>query len=488
MLLNESLPKHLYALDFTLEHYNNLLKRLSVDTNEELFNDKRGAINKALIHYFTQTDQNIDLHTSFKSFTIKKHFTGHSRSEAYDRMLHHNASLLVDILSRKEEFHLLPYLVSIPSDIRIQLIQKFIDSKEPIEVARSIIRQQIEKVFTLDTRDIIIFLRGKISIRYYTPPKKIPAGMDKRFAGETVESMESMYLNYFPEGAWENIEEIIDEVLADKLNFAFIDNMTFTKTFIPVFRSMIEIILLDVVSEEDHEKIEGQAGYILRQYFHKILLHTARNLLNFVENRDKNAEIFIKYFSDDVVIDDDGNKIQKHAIVDKRQQRWNYSSIVSVMMQYKQAKIRISTQKESIVVAQERVDECQNEINAEHENKNKLIEESEKIELLLADNDTRTIQLKRKSTANTEEMGSIKRELRTLSDQYTELLKKKKNMAVQLEFIKNRLTNKTTELSQRNKKLKYEKKNFETVLEQTASIKEIYELLVEAVSLVLAKR
>lgn len=471
-----------------MEHYYKLLNQLSVSDNKERFNDKKGAINKALITYFSQTHQTIDIQTSLDTFTIKKHFIDPSRAEAFDRMTHANVSILLDILDRKEEFLPLPYLVSIPHPIRTQIIEGYSSINESMEVARYFTRQQIDTIFALDERDIIFFLQGKISIRYYTPPKKFPAGSDNRFSGESVESMEAMYRHYFPEGAWEDIETILGEVIEEKLNFSVIDNITFTKTFIPVFRSMIEILLLDKVSEEDRSKIEGQTGFILRQYFHPILLYTAKNLLDFVENRDKNAESFVKYFTDDIIIDGAGNKIQKFAITDRRQQKWNYSSVVSVMMQYKQSKIRIAAQKESIVSAQERVSESQNDISTEKKHKLEIMEKLDEIETMVSENDKKITELKRQIADNTDDNIALKSELKNGHDLYSELFKLKKNYSTQLELTKNRLTNKMSELAQRHKKLEYEKKALQSIIEQTASVKEMYELIAEAISLVLAKR
>jgi len=487
-LLDTILPKDLYALDFTLEYYFTLLKKLLLYEKEEYFNDKKEAIKKAITNYFAQSNQHIDINLSFKTFTMHKHFFEHSNSEQLDRMIHRNISLISDLESRKAQFLPLPFLVSIPNEFYTQLMQGYIENHQSMESARYITRQQIDTIFKLDERDIIFFLRGKISIRYFTLPKKIPEGVDKRFAGESLESMTIMYQNYFPDGAWEMIEEVLDDVLTDRLNFAVISNAAFNKTFIPVFRSMIEILLLDLLSENDREKIEGQTGYILRQYFQKILLHTSKNLLNFVENRNKNAENFIKYFTDDVIIDANGNKIQKFAITDKRQQKWNYSSVVSVMMQYKQTKIRIAAQQEAILNAQGRVIDTQNEIAGEKKHKSEIKSELDEIETVLSEVDEKIIQLKERIPQMPEENKALKKEISTLNDTYTELYKKKKNLTVQLELIKNRMTNKMSELAQRNMKASYEQKSLQTILEQTASVKEMYEMVSEALALTLAKR
>lgn len=487
-LLNTILPKNLYALDFTLEHYFTLLKKLSLYEKEEYFNDKKEAIKKAIINYFAQSNQDVDINVSFKTFTMHKHFFDHSNSEKLDRTIHRNRALINDLESRKAEFLPLPFLVSIPNEYYTQIMQGYIEHQQSMESARYITRQQVDHIFSLDERDIIFFLRGKISIRYFTPPKKIPEGIDKRFSGESIENMEIMYQTYFPEGIWPMIEEVLDDVLKDGLNFSVISNMTFSKTFIPVFRSMIEVLLLDIVSESDRPKIEGQTGYILRLHFQKILLHTSKNLLNFIENRNKNAEKFINYFTEETIIDMNGNKIQKYAITDKRNNRWNCSAVISLMMQYKQTKIKVAAQDEVLAIAQERVNESEKDIESEKKSKHNFEKELEEIAKLLPDADMKLMSLKEKLSLNPEESEAIKSEMVLLNDYYNELITKKKNHTAQLEVINSKITNKMSELAQRNIKLTYEQKIHKTILEQTAPVIEMYELVADALAFTLAKR
>ncbi|KFN40759.1 MAG: hypothetical protein JU82_01200 [Sulfuricurvum sp. MLSB] len=485
-LLDTMLPRDLYAHDFTDEHYRQLLKKLSLDHSEELFNDKKSAIRRGIIEHFARTFQQIDIELTMHTFILKKQYADPSLPESFDRMVHRSNLAIIDIFRRKSEFLPVPYLLSVPEEIRTNIMQGFTDMNVPIDTARSVIRQQFSTVFDLYERDILFFLRGRISIRYFTPPKKLAEGEDKRFAGESVEEMEALYQTYFPKGAWEDIESILDEVISEKLNFSIIDNATFTRTFIPVFRSMIEILLLEVVAPEHRGKIEGFTGFVLRQHFHPILLHTAKILLEHVENRDKNAEHFIKYFSEEVVIDAAGKKIQKYAIIDSKQQRWNYTSILSIMMQYKQAKLKVAAQKEAINAAQERINECEAEITVERNARYAIMDRIAELESIIADSDTRIMYLKKKLTS--EDTMTLKSDIARLNTQQQDFQKRKKNENTQLELANGKISNKTNELTRRQKKLADEKKSLQAILEQTATLRETYEMLTEALSLVLAKR
>jgi len=487
-ILEESLPKHLYALDFTTEQYKDLLKKLMIENDEELFDEKKGSIRKALIKYFAKSYQEIEVQVTFVSFALKKHFIDPSKSEAYDRMLHQNTVTLLDILERKADFSPISYLVSIPEKIREDILENFLKFNNDIDTARKVTRQQIEQIFNLDMRDIVFFLRGRITIRHYTPPRKFAEGADKRFAGESIEDMEAMYTAYFPEGAWSYIEPILGEVLAEKLNFSLIDNITFTRTFIPVFRSMIEIILLEIIKPEDRNKVEGFSGFVLRQYFHDILLYTAKNLLQYVENRDKNAEAFIKYFADEVIIDANGNKVQKYAITDSKQQKWNFSAVISIMMQYKQVKLKIIAQREAIQIAENEFNDCQNEVSIEKSNKDVVAEKLADLQETLAENDAAVLRLKNQIGTTPEEKVSLKSQINRLNYHQTELLDLKKKTVNQIELCKNKIANKISELTRRQRKLDYEKKSLQAYLEQMAAILETYENIAQALATVLTKR
>ena len=465
-----------------------ILKKLSIYDKEEFFEDKKGAIKKGLIEYFENYHQKVSLEITFRSFTLRKQLLDPSRSESFVRMIHKNMLVLIEALKRKEEFLVLPFLLSIPESIYQPMVHEFNRLGESIEMARSITRQQVNTIFNLDERDIVFFIRGRITIRFFTPPRKLPPGVDKRFAGEAMEDMDALYMSYFPNGAWESIESILGEVITEKLNFQMIDNLTYHKQFVPVFRSMIEILLLEIVSKEDRGKVEGLTGYVLRYHFHPILLYTAKNLLDYIEKRDKNAEAFIKYYTDDIIIDVYGNKIQKSPIIDQKQQKWNYSTISSVMMQYKQTKLRINTQNELIRSAQERVDECEAELRTEQKNHDATIENIVSIKMVLMENERKILEIKAKSTTKELNTLSVQKEIKRINNIQDELNESTKHKKSLLDLSKGRLINKKIELTRREKKVLYETKTLEAIIEQTEAIIQNYETIAEALSLVLAKR
>lgn len=473
--LNSFLPANLYALDFTTEHYKKLLHTLKISDDEKSFEVKRGTLTEGLVEYFKLSHQNVSVKLSLQNCLITKYFLDDSGSVEFDRLLYHNSKILITLAHEKNNFYILPFLLLIPADIKDALFKLYLDKQMPIEKARHLTRQQVQPIFNLSERDIVFFLRGRMWIRYFTPPKNVSDGKDKRFAGESAEQLDSMYKTYFPNGMWKDIESILGEVLEEKLNFSIIDNVTFSKTFIPVFRGMIEILLIDVMNPKDCDKIEGFTGYILRIHFDRILLYTAKNLLLFIENRDKNAEIFIKEFSDDTLIDSSGKKTKKYAIVDEKQQTWNYVTILSILLQYKQAKLRIISQNKILADIKEQLKQYDENLTSEKNNQALQEKKVESIVKKIADNELKNFKNKGEN-----DLSQIKI--------HKDLLSAKRVEENELYLIKNRIANTTIELTRQQKKLKHESEAKTILNEQIEPLIETYNRIANALALVLTKR
>ena len=397
------------------------------------------------------------------------------KGEALDRLLH---DVTLDLLALSEEadtYRHADFLWIFPGTIRDALLSTF--GKLPEETARGYLRECIADVFELNEKDIVLFLRSRIYIRGYIAPKVVAQGAERRFAGENPEELQSIYDYCFPEGIGDEIEALIPEVLDEQLNFGVIDNYIFNKTYIAVFRSMIEIILVEGIDNLPVEKLEGLTGYVLRLYFDDILVYTARELLYYVEIRDRNAEKFIKYYKEEVVIDAEGRKIQKHAIVDAKHQTWNYSAILSVLMQFAQAKKRVEQQKVRIESIEDRLDDVKRELAYERQQKVKCEEEARNVSELFS---LKKIDLERK--VNDAILQA------QLNKEHSDLLDRVKVAKDNAVFALRRYKNKQTEVENWKKQLATSQKQLSEIRQQNKNIVEMIDLIVDAIALVFSKR
>ena len=441
---------------------------------DELLN-KRGAIKRGIVEFFGDTFQEVKVSIIEGAFRITKEFRYPKKGEAFDRLLH---EVTLDLLALSDDavsYRHADFLWIFPGDIRDALLGAF--GNLPEEVARALLRDSIAMVFDLDEKDIVLFLRSRIYIRGYTPPKPIPQGVERRFAGEDPDELQSIFAHCFPEGILEEIEEFLPEVLDEQLNFSVIDNQTFNKSYISVFRSMIEIILVEGIADLPVEKLEGLTGYVLRLYFDDILVFAARELLYYVETRDRNAEAFIKYYKDEVVIDADGRKIQKYAIIDAKQQTWNYSAILSVLMQFSQAKKRVEQQEARIESVEQRLEDVKRELAYERQEKQQSEEQAREVNELFS--------LKKSDLERKVNDAILQAQLNKEHSDLLDRLKIAKDNAL---FAARRYRNKQTELENWKKQLATSQKQLHEIRQQNAKIVVMINLIVDAVALVFSKR
>jgi hypothetical protein len=338
----------MYALDLDFSLYQQLLKRLETTYPIEMLNQNKGAIKQAIIDHFAETDQVIMLSVYKDHITVKKEFIDETRDEQYDRSLHACTIRLLAILSDPDTFRSSGILWIIPSEIRQELYTFYQTGHVDEEGIKHELRLRIEQLFGLDEHEIVLFLRQRIYIRKSVAIPNDRQSKERRFAGRSPEVMQEHCKEHFPDGAWADIEEILPDTMQDRLDLTAISNRRFIKTFVPVFRAMVEIVVLEKLGTLQKDDLLAFSGYILRNHFDAILRYVAIDLLGHIESRDKNAENFIKYYNGEIVIDDEGNKIVHHAILDSEGQKWNYSSILSILIQWKEAKNRARHQDEKV--------------------------------------------------------------------------------------------------------------------------------------------
>lgn len=117
-VLKSFLPEGLYALDFSLVHYNKLLDILKISEERKYFDLKRDVLIEGIIEYFKLSAQMVSVNLSFRNCEITKQFMNEMESEEFDRNIHNNTVFLMEIATRQDEFKILPNLLVLPEEIR----------------------------------------------------------------------------------------------------------------------------------------------------------------------------------------------------------------------------------------------------------------------------------------------------------------------------------------------------------------------------------
>ncbi len=478
----------MYALDFTTDHYRALIEMLEEEYSAEYLEHNRGAIKEAIRHIFADTHQKISVAVPESGIVIEKSFSYPQKGEHLDRILHKVTMRLLTVEDNPEVFRPVDYLWILPEDVRADLFGYFKRIKLDVVQQREYTRECIVKVFELEDQDIVLYLRNAIYILYYIPPTIIRDGADKRYAGHAPEEMETLFNQLFPEGAWELIESYLDGIFTDKLDFSRIDNQTFIDTFIPVFRSMIEILLVEYASQTESEKVEGLVGYFLRQYFDDLLIAAAWEVLALFQERDRNAEAFVRYFQDEVIINKKGRKIQKYAIIDERGQKWNHNSILSTLLQYEQAEKRIKNQEEKIQGIVQRLDEAKTVFSAEKNGRFRVSAEVKEMQTLVIQNQNlidqfehKIEELKETGKENIDRLNRLKKEREAL-------LERSKLANNNADYASRRYNNKQIDMKNWKKQYQANQKLLQEIDEQNDTLMKKVDLIVRALASVMARR
>ncbi|MEA1917159.1 MAG: hypothetical protein U9N42_06485 [Campylobacterota bacterium] len=477
----------MYALDFKQEQFDEIFNELDSAFPKYQPYYKRGVIRQIITKIFFMTFQDVEVDVIEDRLHLKKSFLEPKKGEIFDRVIHELNLNLMDISENIEQYKPLPYLIVIPSNMRekiFKLLEPYEKRKEPL---RYYIRTQISRVLEIKRNDIVLFLRKRIYIRNFSTPRELPDGVDRRFNGATIHEMQELYELYFPDGAWEYIEEYMQEILDKEFNFSQISNREFTSKFIHVFKALIESIVYDLQDETDVEvdelQIDSLANYILRRFFSDILLSCTASLLEYVEKRDKNAEKFIKHFTDEVIIDDKNMKVQKYALIDSDNNSWNYNAIVSTLMQWKQAKARVEKQKSKIENIERNIFEISSDISKIDMNIAKAKERFTKVrsEAIASEAGLRRLESDIKKESSSKVIQELNLKLISLKSMHLKNLDAQKAAEYKRTALINKEENKEIELHSWEKNLKSAKEVMKEVHHLNEKVTKTYFLIAHSI-------
>lgn len=349
--LEKNLPFSFYANDFSVQQYESLLKHLFGIFGEESTLSHTSAIKQGFKRFFAQSSQEISIHLDAKEVRLSKSRKKEGISIVLDKALFNLDTQLGLLAQSKKESELRSYLYQFSPEKLLALHACFEGTTIDLSQIRSHIREEIEVSFPLQPRDIILFYSQQMYIRLFVAPQK-KTGVEQRFNGYNPETLALLYKERFADDFGDKLLDMLDELEESSLNFSRIDNRSFQQKFPDAVRSFLDLAMLPYVEDLDDETTLALNGYILRLNFDKVLAEFADILLQKVLNRDKEADLFLRYYNGETIMDSSARKIKKSFIVDAQDNIWNYSAIFSILTQYKQADKKLLSQ-EGIIAEKE---------------------------------------------------------------------------------------------------------------------------------------
>ncbi len=336
-LLN-TLAEDFYASDFSQKHFDALLNELFSMFGEEKTLARTKTIATCIVNHFKYYAQECKVEITGRMIKVRNTFQeGVSTAEMDRACIGLNVSLQ-KLVSDKKEYALQEHLLCFSQDILQSLFQKFLDTplQQDYKNLRNTIRPAVQKSFELSSKDIVLFLRQKLYVRYFVDIRKISQDDNRRFLGMSPELLEGLYKEHFPENFSDVLLDMAPDVIYDALDFGRIDNLMFKAKYIEVFRALVDVAMSEYTGSLDKENVLALNGYVLRLHFDSLLYLCAEILIDMVMKRDRKADEFLRFYNGETVVGSNGKKIKKPFVIDSKQNIWNYSSIFSVMTQCSQ--------------------------------------------------------------------------------------------------------------------------------------------------------
>ena len=362
--LLDNLEDDFYASDFSQKHVENLLNALIEEFGEEKTFSRMSTISTSIYSHFKNFAQECEVIVHGQSIKVSNKLQDGIKNPATNKALINLNVTLRKLMKEKDEFALQEHLICFPQEQLRVLNEKFIGTKlvDDASKRRSIIRQAVNESFELCDRDIVLFLREKLYIRYFVDIRAVAKAEDKRFMGANPAELEKIYEDNFPDDFENILLEMAPDVINDTLDFSEISNLAFKRKYIEVFRTLVDVAMSEYTSSLSEQDVMALNGYVLRLHFDSLLYLCASMLIDNVLKRDRKADMFLRFYNGETVADNNGKKIKKPFIIDVKENIWNYNSIFSVMTQHAQYKVNYKQQVASVEEAKSHVDKVEKAI------------------------------------------------------------------------------------------------------------------------------
>ncbi len=473
--LLKTLEPDFYASDFSQERFDALLDKLISKYGKENTHSRIDTVRSAIYKHFKSFEQECKVSIEDFSITIVNQFKYGVQTAQMDRALLGLETSLKNMVEDKEEYALQENLLCYPEELLSSLYQRFVSTELEGDFSglREIIRASVLESFGLQTKDIVIFLRKNLYIRYFVDLRANEYSENRRFLGISPDELEHVYQKNFPDDFGETLLEMAIDVINDALNFSRIDNLTFKTKYIEVFRSLVDVAMVEYTKGITAENVRALNGYILRIYFDELLYRCAEILIDKVMRRDKKADKFLNYYNGEVVVGTNGKKIKKPFITDVNGNIWNFGSIFSVMTQCVRYENNYDQQAQAIKGLEDICSEATALVARQKESDRKCSEELTSIRQKL---DTCTLlknnlaSIAKPTKEESEKLREKKAEEKVLLEKHANAFSRKNDTALKLENAKISERSRMKQVDMAKQSLRQLEKNGEDLLVQEETI------------------
>lgn len=378
--LEQKLDQNFYCEDFSKEHSKQLYEYLLEKYSKKDIKENRAEIRRAFKSFFQLLNQRVSLF--FQGFhtiiikDLKKQIFGE-----YSKQYHEMATELEHLNDEIDSFKTGDGIYIIEKE-EINGMGCSFENIDDRSLKRELYKQAIRDALGLHSRDLVFCMNQKLTIKKFIENNGNTSVVERRAGGLPPEELEKIKNIVFEKNIYDEIEKAIYNLMETKLNFTVIDNIYFRKNAIAFVQDeLYKVISIYMDEDSDIALKKAFVNYIFREHFTNVHKIFAKHLLELHSGRDKNVEMFIKYFDGNIELID-SKQIQKPEIIDANDQRWNAVSVLPIVIQ-KQKNDKEIDQVEAnnekagnkIYALEHRIELIENDINSLEKNRESLHEQ-----------------------------------------------------------------------------------------------------------------
>ncbi|MGP1450930.1 MAG: hypothetical protein ACTTJS_07410 [Wolinella sp.] len=234
----------------------------------------------------------------------------------------------------------------------------FIDDEED---KKGLTRAIIKLSLALDKRDAIFLISNQIIIKkFQAQSTNKERRMFDGISDETLLAMEQRALDC---GLKAKLIALAKQLSLGELSFSHYDNIYFAKNFIQIFQDKFLLLIPKESIPQDPLTQQAYANFLLRRHFDTLMLYLAQSLLELLVQKDRKAEMFVRFYNGDVTFSPEGKRFKKPDIIDADGNRWNSATIFHVVAQRRAGLEKIESNDTGIAKTKEALDNIQRGID-----------------------------------------------------------------------------------------------------------------------------
>ncbi|WP_024954419.1 hypothetical protein [Sulfurospirillum arcachonense] len=310
----------LYATDFNAQ-YVSAMQRSIASVNTTAGGNRISSIKTALQDFFNAIFQKVFVYEDEERLKIVKYFDNGAVTEEQDKQIH---AFRLELVKYKEDVEL-----SFKKDSLYMFDKATRKCFEMALVAlneipqKNILREQISLVYSLDRRDIVIFLNEKIFL------KRFHYFQDKHVVSKNKE--EILYDKRFVDSLWEEVRLQVHESFKNGFDFIKYDAKDFYNKYPQKFFSIVKLIVKNSFEDISESDTIQYSNIVFKNYLPKMLEEVANYIFQEVLENELKAIIFLKYYSESTSVANNKLKLNKAPLMDKKGKIYKYQNILALL-------------------------------------------------------------------------------------------------------------------------------------------------------------